>query len=121
MNTKIKLLLLGIFFTTSCSISPQKNVSEKFVGQWKYYTVIPNDPTDDGSMNAIICGLEKAKDTEHTFVFHLWYGRDLVATEQDDSTLVGQNANITLKFVESDRHLKVIRHDGSGMEFQKLN
>jgi hypothetical protein len=116
------LILSGIgVLLISCNVKPHRDVSKTFVGQRKYYSAIPDDPADDGTMNGVICGLEKTPNTDSTFVFHFWMGRDLIATAKNDSTLAGQNADITLKFVEGNGHLLVLHSDGHGLEFQKLN
>ena len=112
-------LLSIVLFQISCKNSA--DVSNKFVGQWKFYAVYPEDNKDNSSLNGIICGLEKYENTEETFVFHISTGRDAILSIQDANTLVGQNAKLSLKYVEDTGHLILVEHeDGSGLEFSKL-
>ena len=96
-------------------------MSHRFIGQWKFYAPYPADPKYDGSMNGIICGLEKYENTDSSFVFHLWMGKDVVLSIQDQNTLSGQNASITLKYDSNSGHLIVLHKDGTGVEFSKIN
>lgn len=96
-------------------------MSSQFVGQWKFYAPYKDSSRYDGTMDNIVCGLDKLPNTDSGFVFHFWFGRDAILTIKDDSTLMGQNINMYLRYSESTGHLLVLHTDKeSGLEFQKL-
>ena len=125
-------LLFPLAFVLSCnsaintdrdeSTVDKVEVQKKFIGQWKYYSSYPVDPKDDGSMNGIICNLEKYENTDETLVFHLWTGNDLILSIQDADTLSGQNVKkLKVRYVEDTGHLILVENeDGSGLEFSRL-
>lgn len=119
---KALIPILGCsFLFFSCNLPVKKNVSSQFVGQWKFFAPYKDNSRYDGTMDNIVCGLEKVPNTDSSFVFHFWMGRDGIFSIQDDSTLVGQNINARLIYKENNGHLLVIHGDQrSGLEFQKL-
>ncbi|MCW3108672.1 MAG: hypothetical protein JWQ09_3178 [Segetibacter sp.] len=120
---KAFITILGcsvLFF--SCNLSTPKTVSSQFVGQWKFYAPYKDSSRYDGTMDNIVCGLDKLPNTDSSFVFHFWFGRDAILTIKDDSTLVGQNIQMYLRYQASNSHLLILHTDKeSGLEFQKLN
>lgn len=121
MKKALITILGSSFLFFSCNLPVKKNVSSQFVGQWKFYAPYKDSSRYDGTMDNIVCGLDKLPNTDSGFVFHFWFGRDAILTIKDDSTLMGQNINMYLRYSESTGHLLVLHTDKeSGLEFQKL-
>ena len=108
---------------STANASPQRialSIDDKFVGSWKYFGYIPDDDPSDHSMDGIICELEKYKETKKTYVFHLYTGNDLILSIRDDSTLTGENAEMTVRYSEPSGHLILRISPKSKIVFAKL-
>ena len=132
MKGKIISLIAVIIVFSSCSNTSEKknvnveesnstekkevNVDERFVGAWKLIAMLPDKNPNDHSLDGIICQLEKYKNTNKTFVFHLFTGNDLILSIQDESNLVGENANMRVKFDDTTNKL-ILTISGSGTTF----
>jgi hypothetical protein len=121
---KIIFISLLIMLTIGCAGSdendPQKIDDDKFLGSWKYYTSIPKRNPNDHSMNGVICELERYKNTQQTYVFHLFTGNELILSIRDENTLVGENANLSVNYDESTGHLMLITSPENRIVFSKL-
>lgn len=94
------------------------SVAEKFVGSWKYYGSLP--PDKDNSMSGIVCELERYANTNETFVFHLWDGHDLILSIQDDNTLIGQNAALSVKYDPKTDRISLVFSSGNESFYSRL-
>lgn len=136
MKRTIVILLAGCISFLGCdtpattdgpdstgNASPQSStlsIDNKFVGSCKYFGYIPDDNSSDHSMDGIICELEKYKDTKKTYVFHLYTGNDLILSIRNDSTLTGENADMTVRYSEPSGHLILRISPKSRIVFAKL-
>jgi hypothetical protein len=90
----------------------------RFVGQWKFHSM--NPPAHDGTMDGIICNLEKYSNTQKTYVFHLFTGNDLILSKKDANTLIGENANMSVKLNPNTGLLTLAIPGSSSWTFKKL-
>jgi hypothetical protein len=74
----------------------------------------------DNSMKGIVCNLEKFSNTQKTYVFHLFSGHDLILSKKDENTLVGENANMSVKLNPNTGLLTLATSDGASWTFKKL-
>ncbi len=132
MNGNIISLIMVVIVFSSCNTTTEKkngnveesnttekkevNVDERFVGAWKLIAMLPDKNPNDHSLDGIICHLEKYQNTNKTFVFHLFTGNDLVLSIQDESNLVGENANMKVKFDDTTNKL-ILTIPGSNTTF----
>ncbi|QNR86750.1 hypothetical protein H9N25_10375 [Pedobacter riviphilus] len=113
-----------LLFLFSCKNNSTKTepltTDQKFVGNW---IVVANNFTEnqnDHSMDGIIQPLTKMENSEETYSFKLYTGNNLILSKQDENTLVGVNAKMEAKYVDSTEHLILFIGKNSTMEFKKL-
>lgn len=99
--------------------SSNLSIENKFVGTWKYYG--SNPPDKDNSMSGIVCELERYAKTKETFVFHLWDGHDLILSIQDENTLIGQNATLSVKYYPDTDRISLVFINGNESFYSRLH
>jgi hypothetical protein len=95
------------------------DIDKKFIGSWIYFKSIPD--ANDNTMEGLICILEKQKNTKKTYVFHLWSGHDLLLSIKDDNTLIGKNANLSVKYDSKTDQLALCFSDGGKEIYKRLD
>ena len=105
-------------YQESYTKNKQIDIQERFVGAWKFVESIPEGT--DHSMDGIICQLDKYRNTKSTFVFHLFIGNDLILSVKNDKTLIGENANLNVKFDDKKNRLLLILSNKKTLIFKKL-
>lgn len=113
-----------LLFLFSCNNNSTKTepltTDQKFVGNW---IVVANNFTEnrnDHSMDGIIQPLTKMENSDETYSFKLYTGNNLILSKQDENTLVGVNAKMKAKYVDSTEHLILSIGKNSTIEFKKL-
>ncbi|MGQ7855801.1 hypothetical protein ACUN24_16325 [Pedobacter sp. WC2501] len=60
------------------------------------------------------------ENSDETYSFKLYTGNNLILSKQDENTLVGVNAKMKAKYVDSTEHLILSIGKNSTIEFKKL-
>lgn len=133
LNIKILICILSLFSLTSFKnfnkevskseknkIEQNINIANRYVGAWKLVGMIPAIPKNDRTMDGIICKLEKYENTNETFVFHLFGGRDLILSVVNNNKLKGENANMIVVYKAKESRLHLSIPGGSTWIFKKL-
>lgn len=120
MKTLFYLSCLAIILQ-SCDDINQKSMDEKFLGNWKFYANIPNDKPNDHTMDGIRCPITKLENAQDTYQMKLWTGNEATLEKNDDSTLVAAEADIKIRYNQSNQHIILMVSDKPIIEFEKAN
>lgn len=93
----------------------KSELDEKFIGAWKLI-----NESGDSSMDGIVNRLEKYGNSEKTYVFHLFSGHDLILSTENENKLVGQNANMIVRYDENNDELILSIPGDSKWRYLKL-
>ena len=93
----------------------KSEIDDRFIGAWKLI-----NESGDSSMDGIVNRLEKYRNTEETYVFHLFSGHDLILTVENKNKLVGQNANMVVRYDETNEELILSIPGNSSWRYLKL-
>lgn len=99
-------------------IKSNLSVERKFVGTWIYYKSIP--AAQDNSLSGITLTLERYANTNETFVAHIFSGHDLILSVKNENTLVGQNANMSVKYDANTDNLSLVISSGTTQVYSRL-
>jgi len=118
MKELIFFSVIVCFLFTACSNF--KNTDDKFLGTWVFLNEIPKSAQRDNSMEGVTCKITKIENTDESYSVDFLRYEGIVFTIKNDSTLKAINADIQIKYIESDQHLIFEINPNDGIELYKL-
>ena len=116
-----KISIISLIILLFACTNTTKTTDNKFIGQWKFNKITPNDKPNDNSMNGIICPLKKVENTNETYSFSFLGGEEMLFSLKDKDTLISLNGTCKLIYNEINQQLRLnMGVNSSEIEFTKL-
>jgi hypothetical protein len=113
---KLTILIFALLVATFTSCN---STDRTFIGSWKFAKIVPLTNPNDHSLDATIINIKKYPNTSKSYSLEL-FGNEIIFTEKDENTLVGQNSSIVLQYDPTSKLLKLIMGSDSEIYFSKL-
>ena len=112
---------IALLIVSCNSVSVNNWTPEKLVGSWKIIDVNSDGgKAYDHSMDDIVCELEKYKNTNETYVFHLFTGNELLLTQDAPNHMKGENANMDVTYNDTLDQIVLSIPTKSSWTFKRL-